>query len=84
MVSRCHAAYHKMLRAHKDGIGELPGQTSLELWVKNIVAGLFLLDNTPSYHSNGRMLKLEQRFEILQWMWEVFSIIHMNVLIMSS
>lgn len=43
-------------KSSQDGIGELPGQTSLELWVKNIVAGLFLLDNTPSFHSNGRML----------------------------
>ena len=26
LVSRCHTAYHKMLRAHRDGIGELLGQ----------------------------------------------------------
>lgn len=57
---------------------------SLELWVKNIVAGLFLLYDTPSFHSNGRMLVLEKSFEILQWMWGVFSIIHKNFLIMSS
>lgn len=59
------------------GIGGLPGQTSLELWVKNIVAVLFLIDNIPGYHVNGRMLKVES-FEILQWMWGVFSIMYMN------
>ena len=39
LVSRCHAAYHKILRAHRYGIGELPQQSSLELCVKNIVVG---------------------------------------------
>lgn len=71
-----------MLRAHKDSIRELPGQTSLELWVKNIVAGLFLLDNT-GFLGNEKMLKLGESFEILQ-MWGVFSIMYMNLFILSS
>lgn len=50
---------------------------------KNIVAGLFVLHNVPGFHGNGRMLKLGQSFEILQWMWGVFSM-SMSFFIMPS
>ena len=64
-----------MLRAHGIRIGELIGQTSLELWVKDMVTGLLLLDNIPGFHGKGR---------ILQWMWGVFCIMYMNSFIMPS
>lgn len=70
-MSKCHAAYHKMLRLHKVRIAELLGQISLELWVKTIVPGLFFLDNTPGFHGNRRILKLGESFEILQWMFSL-------------
>lgn len=53
-----------MLRVHKVRIAEFPGQVSLELWVENIVTGLFLLDNTPGFHGNERMLKFGESLEI--------------------
>lgn len=73
-----------MLKLHKIRIAEVPGQIFMELWVKNIVPGLFFLDNTPGFHGNRRMLKLGKSFEILQWMWGVFSILYMNFFIMHS
>lgn len=52
--------------------------------MKNIVPGLFFLDNTPGFHGNRRMLKLGESFEILPWMWGVFSVMYMNFFITPS
>ena len=49
LVSRCHTAYHKMLMAHRDGIGELLGQL-FGIVSEEYSWQPYLIYNTLSFH----------------------------------